>query len=104
MRKKDGCSAGPLEAFVRRLPWANWSFWPWLRYTLSWKGWRATMRDNEPYTVQRGWKLPRRADGQQCRASIGGGCARGWCGYYEVKPDDAGVPRFPRSRIVTPNA
>ena len=95
----------PLDKLVRRMPWANWSFLPWLRYTLTWKGWRATMRDNPPPVPGvRGWKLHRCADGEQCRASIGGGCADGWCGHYEVRPDEVGIPRFPRSRVVTPNA
>lgn len=100
--KKALIAAGPLEAVVRRRPWANWSFWPWARYTLSWKGRKATMQENEHYAGQLGWKLHCCADGRQCRASIPGGCARGWCAHYEVTPDEAQVPRFPRSRLLTP--
>lgn len=58
----------------------------------------ATMTNN-PATLADvqtpGWKLHRCPDGEQCRASIGGGCASGWCGHFEVKPDGEGVPRFP---------
>lgn len=85
--------------FGKSPPWANWSFWPWLRYTLAWKGRRATMLDNPaPYIGQPDWKLHRCADGQQCRAQIGGGCASGYCAHFEVKPDEAFVSRFPRKR------
>lgn len=98
---------GRLQRLVRRLPWGRWRFWPWLRYTLSWKGWRATLTKN-PDDIDsvrtRGWKLHRCADGHQCRASIGGGCASGWCAHYEVQPDEVGVPRFPRSRLLPPNS
>lgn len=91
-----------LNRTVGRLPWADWSFWPWLRYKLTWHGWRAKMADNEPYQQQRGWKLHRCPDGRQCRAEIPGGCAGGWCCQYEVRPDEAFVPRFPRRRILPP--
>lgn len=102
MKTTSADSAGPLERLVRRLPWANWSFWPWLRYTLTWKGWRAVMRENE-FHQRGGWKLHDCPDNHPCRASIGGGCARGWCAHYEVRPDEANVPRFPRSMLKTPN-
>lgn len=87
---------------VARLPWANWAFWPWIRYKLSWHGWRATMVDNEPYCRQRNGKLHKCPDTHQCRAEIPGGCARGWCAHYEVKPDEAFVSRFPRGRPLPP--
>jgi hypothetical protein len=65
------------------------------------KGRVATLVEN-PSTVEDvrrpGWKLHRCADGEQCRAEIGGGCASGWCGHFEVCPDEEGVPRFPVGR------
>lgn len=104
MREADKVSSGRSlpERLARQLPWAGWAFWPWLRYLLRWKGWRAQMADNEPYHQQRGWKLHRCPDGHQCRASIPGGCAGGWCGHFEVKPDETFVPRFPRNRWLPP--
>jgi len=95
---------GRIKASVGRLPWAGWDFWPWLRYTLRWKGWKAKMADNAPLIPgQRGWKLHRCADGAQCREAIGGGCAAGWCAHCGVRPDECGTPRFPRSRLLPPN-
>lgn len=81
----------------------SWHFpWPsaisWLRYHLSWKGWRVTLPVGPDFKQQPGWKLHRCADNHECRAEIGGGCARGWCAHFLVKPDDAGVPRLPESR------
>ena len=102
--KTDLAGASPVDQPVRRLPWSGWAFGPWLRYTLRWKGWRATLVDNEPYRGQRGWKLHRCADGAQCRESIGGGCADGWCAHCGVKPDECGIPRLPRARLLPPNA
>lgn len=102
--EEEPIAAGPLEALVRRSPWANWRFWPWLRYSLTWKGRRATMPENEHCAGQPGWRLHRCADGHQCRTSIPGGCARGWCAHYEVRPDEANVSRFPRRMLKTPNA
>lgn len=99
----ETAGASPVQRLVRRLPWADWAFWPWLRYRLRWNGWRASMADNEAYCQQPGWKLHRCPDGHQCRDSIPGGCADGWCAHYEVRPDEAFVPRFPRSRLLPPN-
>ena len=53
----------------------------------------AQMIDNPPLVPgQRGWKLHRCPDGQQCRGDIGGGCARGWCEHFGIKPEDAAPP------------
>lgn len=100
---ESGARVSLIGRTVARLPWARWAFWPWLRYTLRWKGWRARLIDNEPYAGQSGWKLHRCADGAQCRESIGGGCAAGWCAHCEVRPDECGIPRLPRSRIKPPS-
>ncbi|WP_157657751.1 hypothetical protein [Burkholderia ubonensis] len=92
-----------LNQLTRRIPWSNWAFWPWLRYKLTWQGWRATLpRNPDLVPGDRTWKLHRCADGQQCRASIGGGCGAGYCAHYEVKPDETGVPRFPRNKVFPP--
>lgn len=57
----------------------------------------ATLSDNPPPVPgERAWKLHRCADDSQCSASIGGGCARGYCAKYGVTPDEAGVPRYPK--------
>lgn len=85
-----------------RLPWADWAFWPWLRYKISWHGWRAQMVENEQYQQQANWKLHQCPDGHQCRATIPGGCATAWCAHFEVKPDETFVPRFPRGRFLPP--
>lgn len=58
----------------------------------------AVMQDNDGSieAVKRpGWKLHRCPDNVQCRADIGGGCARGWCAQFRVKPDLESVARFP---------
>lgn len=103
MEKATNTGLSLREQIAQRLPWANWSFWPWLRYSLTWKGWRAPMHDNPPLILgERGWQLHRCADGHPCRSSLGGGCARGHCAHLLVAPDDAGVPRFPRKRIFPP--
>jgi hypothetical protein len=101
--RADAC---PGQRHVGRLvPWRNWAFWPWLRYTLTWHGWRAKMTCNQPYAPpEQGWKVHRCPDGQQCRARIGGGCASGWGAHYEVRPDETGTPRFPRGRLLPPKA
>lgn len=76
-----------------------------VRRALTWKGWRAHLVDN-PCSVEdvrtKGWKLHRCADGEQCRASIPGGCAAGWCAHFEVRPWEGlhTDPRFPRSKVV----
>lgn len=99
----SAANEGRLQRLVGQRPWRAWpSIWAWLRYVLRWKGWHARMQYNE-FHQRGGWKLHDCPDNHPCRASIGGGCARGYCAHYEVQPDDAGVPRFPRSRLVRPN-
>jgi hypothetical protein len=34
-----------------------------------------------------GWKLHRCPDDHNCRATIGGGCASGWCGHFGVQAE-----------------
>ncbi len=95
---------GPLSwraRLHRVLPWRDWRFAPWLRYTLTWKGFRADLpRNPDPMSLDRAawaeWRLHRCADGAQCRSNKGGGCATGYCAYHGVTPDETGVPRFPR--------
>lgn len=63
----------------------------------------AIMRDNDrsiEAVKTPGWKLHRCPDDAQCRATIGGGCAGGWCAHFEVKPDEEGVSRFSETTIV----
>lgn len=68
-----------------------------VRITMSYelRGKVATLPKNEDYSGQDEWKLHRCADGGQCRASVGGGCASGWCMEFNVQPDEDGTPRYP---------
>lgn len=87
-----------------RWPYPFPSVLAWFRYHLTWKGWRAMLPRNPQYAgaADVDWKLHRCADGQQCRAEIGGGCAGDWCAHFEVKPYGGGYgdPRLPRRRII----
>ena len=78
------------------------SAFAWLRYQLTWKGRRVQLPRGEPPPIGNSalaasWKIHRCADNAQCRSPIGGGCARGWCSHFGVKPDAVGVPRLPVS-------
>jgi len=56
----------------------------------------ATLPKNPEYAGQKNWTLHRCADGNECLAAIDGGCAEGMCAHFGVRPDDQGVPRFPK--------
>ena len=87
-----------------RWPYPFPSIWGWLRYHLAWKGWSVTLPNNRALlgAGDTEWKLHRCADGQQCRASIPGGCAGSWCGHFDVKPYGGGYgdPRLPLGKLI----
>lgn len=66
------------------------------------------MNRNEFHT-NGGWKLHDCPDGHACRASIGGGCASGYCAHYEVAPSEEVTPdgelisRFPGKNPIAAN-
>lgn len=83
--------------FVRHVDGVNWTTgakltpetWAMLRASVPTEG--ESMRLNAPYHGEPNWKAHRCTDGEQCRSSISGGCAIGYCAYYGKEPAEGGA-------------
>ena len=75
-------------------------------YHLTWKGWSVKLPRGRPAPAahpELNWKRHPCVDNRECRSPIGGGCARGWCSHFDVKPDRMGVSRYPRTKFRRPD-